>query len=131
MIKVAIIGGSGYAGVELIRLLSLHPRVKLAAVTSEQSSGKQVGKVFPSLQHAISLEYEALDIPALAQKADFFFVALPSGSAMESVAQLIEKNKKVVDLSADYRLKNADEYKQWYLQDHRYIPLLGRSVYGL
>ena len=131
MIKVAVIGGSGYTGAELLRLLSQHPRVKLTAVTSEQSTGKGVGQVYPSLQHRVSLVYEALDVTGLSSKADFFFVALPSGSAMDPVAQWVEKGKKVVDLSADYRLRDAQQYQTWYHQSHRHPSLLGRAVYGL
>ncbi len=131
MIKVAVVGGSGYTGAELIRLLSQHPRVRLTAVTSEQSAGKGVGQVYPSLQHRVSLAYEALDVANLSSRADFFFVALPSGSAMDAVAQLVEKGKKVVDLSADYRLHDAQQYQTWYHQSHRHPSLLGRAVYGL
>jgi N-acetyl-gamma-glutamyl-phosphate reductase len=131
MIRVAVIGGSGYTGVELLRLLSQHPQVQLAAITSEQSAGKDVGQVFPSLQNRVSLVYEALDVTAISQKADFFFVALPSGSSMDSVAQLVDKGKKVVDLSADYRLRQVQQYSAWYHQHHKHPHLLERAVYGL
>jgi N-acetyl-gamma-glutamyl-phosphate reductase len=131
MIKVAVIGGSGYTGAELLRILSRHPQVKITSVTSEQSVGKRVGEVFPSLQPRLSLVYEALNVKAISRKSDFFFVALPSGSAMEPVAQLVETGKKVVDLSADYRLRDATQYQEWYHQPHRYTSLLKRAVYGL
>jgi len=131
MIKAAVVGGSGYTGAELLRLLFQHPQVRLTAVTSEQSAGRGVGQVFPSLQHQLSLVYEALDVAAISQKADFFFVALPSGSAMDPVAQLVEKGKKVVDLSADYRLREAQQYQTWYHQPHKHPSLLPRAVYGL
>jgi len=131
MFRVAVVGGSGYTGAELLRLLSQHPQVRLTAVTSEQSAGKGVGEVFPSLQHRLLLVYEVLDVATISQKADFFFVALPSGSAMEPVAQLVERGKKVVDLSADYRLRDAQQYQEWYHQPHRYPSLLDRAVYGL
>lgn len=131
MIRVAIIGGTGYTGSELIRLLSRHPEVRLTAMTSEQSAGKGVGQVFPSLQHGPLPVYEALDLEAIGQKADFFFIALPSGSAQDPVAWLVEKDKKVVDLSADYRLHQPQLYPEWYNQSHRYPSLLAQAVYGL
>jgi N-acetyl-gamma-glutamyl-phosphate reductase len=131
IIQVAVIGGGGYAGAELLRLLSLHPQVRISCVTSEQSAGKDVGKVFPSLQHRLQMQFEKLDAGVLAQKADFFFVALPSGSAMDCVAELVKKGKLVVDLSADYRLRDPGVYEKWYRQPHRHAALLDQAVYGL
>lgn len=129
--RIAVIGATGYTGIELLRLLSLHPRVCIAAVTSEQSAGKSVAQVLPSLGTGPFPPLEALDIESVAQKADFFFIALPAGSAMEAAAALVQKGKKVIDLSADYRLRDPRVYETWYRRPHRHPALLGEAVYGL
>ena len=130
-IDVAVIGASGYAGLELLRLLLGHPGVRISAVTSEQSAGQPVRQVFPALQTEEIPPYESLNLEAIGQKADFFFVALPAGSALEPVAQLVRMGKKVVDLSADYRLQDPRQYQDWYHHIHPDPALLQRAVYGL
>ena len=131
MLKVAIIGASGYTGGELLRLMVRHPKVKITAVTSEQSVGKPVEALFPNLIGESSLIFEPLDVEAQSAKADFFFVALPHTTAMACAAQLIGEGKKVVDLSADFRLKDPQLYQQWYKTEHAYPDLLRSAVYGL
>ncbi|HHN64479.1 MAG TPA: N-acetyl-gamma-glutamyl-phosphate reductase [Nitrospirae bacterium] len=131
MLKVAICGGSGYTGSELIRLLSAHPRVEIAAVTSERSAGLAVHQHFPHLRNLSHLKFEPLERERLSEKADLFFLALPHGASQETVAFFVKKGKKVIDLSADYRLKDPETYRRWYGIDHAFPGLLKRAVYGL
>jgi N-acetyl-gamma-glutamyl-phosphate reductase len=131
MVRVVIVGASGYTGVELLRLLVQHPEVRITAVTSEQSAGKRVDSLFSSLAGQIDLVFEPLDLEVLSHKADFFFLALPHTTAMPVASWLIRKGKKVVDLSADFRLKDPDLYQQWYKIAHTDTDLLRSAVYGL
>jgi len=130
-IKVAICGGSGYTGAELLRILSGHPRVQVAAVTSEQSAGKSPSDLYGQLHSYPELTYEPLDKQKLLKKADLFFMALPHGASQEAVAYFHKKGKKVVDLSADFRLKNPLIYEQWYKTQHKQTATLANAVYGL
>ncbi len=130
-ISVAVVGASGYAGAELLRLITLHPRFRLVAVTSEKSSGKPVAEVFPHLATRVPLVFEALEPEAVAKRADAVFLALPHSKSFEPVAACVGAKKKVVDLSADFRLKDAAQYERWYGTSHPYPPLLETAVYGL
>ena len=130
-LKVAICGGSGYTGAELLRILSRHPRVEVTAVTSERSAGKSPADLFPQLHGYEELVYEPLNKQKLLKKADLFFMALPHGASQEAVAYFHKKGKYVVDLSADYRLKNHLIYEQWYNTPHKFAHLLSDAVYGL
>ena len=131
MLKVAVLGASGYTGGELLRLLSLHPRIKLVAATSEQSAGKPIDGVFPNLKGRLSLTLESLDLNRLTGRADLFFLALPHTTAMPVASRLIEKKKRVIDLSADFRLKDPKTYATWYKTPHLDPELLARACYGL
>jgi N-acetyl-gamma-glutamyl-phosphate reductase len=130
MLKVAIVGASGYTGVELLRILYGHPEVAISCVTSEQSAGKRISEVFPSLWGRYDLVLENLEPVRIAEKADFIFTALPHKAAMEVVPTFLRLGKRVVDLSADYRLADAREYEQWY-EPHMSPELLKKAVYGL
>ncbi len=130
MLKVAIVGASGYTGVELLRLLHCHPEVAVTCVTSEQSAGKAVSEVFPTLRSRYSLVLENLEPDRIADRADFIFTALPHKAAMEVVPTFLKLGKRVVDLSADYRLRDAKEYEAWY-EPHMNPALLKQAVYGL
>jgi len=130
MLKVAIVGASGYTGVELLRILHTHPEVAVTCVTSEQSAGKRISEVFPSLRGRCDLMLENLEPVRIAEKADFIFTALPHKAAMEVVPTFIKLGKRVVDLSADYRLHDAAEYEKWY-EPHMSPALLKKAVYGL
>jgi len=130
MLKVAIIGGSGYTGGELLRLLKQHPYVKIAAVTSERSKGKPVSNLLPNLKDC-KLVFEPLKIKNLVKRADLFFLCLPHKTSQETVASLYKAGKKVIDLSADYRLKDKAVYEQWYETRHKFSALLRNAVYGL
>ena len=130
MLNVAIIGASGYTGVELIRLLSNHPNVALRMVTSRQFAGKPISQVFPNLRNKVDLICENPDIDRLCASADLFFAAVPHKTAMDLVPQLRRAGRKVIDLSADFRLRDQAVYEEWY-QPHSSAQFLGEAVYGL
>jgi N-acetyl-gamma-glutamyl-phosphate reductase len=131
MTKVAICGGSGYTGIELIRILSGHSKVEIATITSEKSAGKKLADLFPHLHSCGDLVYEPLRQEKLLKKADVFFLALPHGASQEAVDFFFRNGKKVIDLSADYRLRNPDTYKTWYGLSHDFVSTLRKAVYGL
>jgi N-acetyl-gamma-glutamyl-phosphate reductase len=131
MIRVAVCGGSGYAGGELLRILSNHPLITVTTVTSERSTGKSVIDLFPNLYHYSNLTYEPLRSGNILDKADVFFMALPHGESQKAVDFFFREGKKVVDLSADYRLKDTKIYKQWYKAEHMFQKTLKNAVYGL
>lgn len=131
MIKVGILGASGYTGIELTRLLLRHPEVEIVVLTSEKYAHKEVGSVFPSLRGWVNLSYQPLVPEEAAESCDLIFVALPHGTAMNVVPSLIRAGKKVVDLSADFRLKASVAYQEWYKHLHACPDLLEEAVYGL
>lgn len=130
MHKVAVIGASGYTGVELLRLLAGHPGVTVTCVTSRQQAGQPLGEVFPSLAGIFDLTFEAVEPAALAARADLVFLAVPHQAAMGMVPELLAAGCRVVDLSADYRLRDAAVYAEWY-EPHHTPELLAEAVYGL
>ena len=131
MIKVAICGGSGYTGIVLLRILAGHPKVKVTTITSEKSAGKKITEVFPHLHRYKDLVYENLDREKLLGKADLFFLALPHGASQEAVSFFYGNGKKVIDLSADYRLTDPATYEEWYGSSHNFQSALKKAVYGL
>ena len=134
MKKVAIVGASGYSGEELVRLLLNHPQVELTAVTSRQSAGQTVAQVFPrfaSHPKSKALRFSEPNAELLAKQAEIVFLALPHGVAAEFAVPLMQSGCIVIDLSADFRLKSADVYKEFYTHDHPAPELLKKSVYGL
>ena len=130
MLNVAIVGASGYTGLELIRLLDRHPQVTISCVTSEQSAGKRISEIFPTLRGRCDLILEPLDPAAITAKADLIFTALPHQAAMKVVPDFLAAGKKVVDLSADYRLHDPAVYGAWY-EPHLNPELLPEAVFGL
>lgn len=130
MLKVAIVGASGYTGVELLRILHAHPEVAVTCVTSEQSAGRPVSDVFPTLRGRMDLPLENLEPVGIAGKVDIVFTALPHKAAMEVVPTFVKMGKNVVDLSADYRLHDAGVYGRWY-DKHLNPELLQEAVYGI
>jgi N-acetyl-gamma-glutamyl-phosphate reductase len=130
MLKAAVVGASGYTGVELIRILHNHPEVAVTSVTSEQSAGKSLSEVFPSLRGRYDKTLEPLVPEKIAEKADIVFTALPHKAAMEVVPVFLAAGKIVIDLSADYRLHDAEVYAAWY-DRHLNPELLSEAVYGL
>lgn len=131
MVKVGVVGATGYTGVELLRLLATHPGVVVETITSERYSGREITSVFPSLHGLVSLRCTSLNAREVAAACDLAFVALPHTESAKVVSALVEEGKRVVDLSADFRLKDATVYKQWYSVQHPAPELLSRSVYGL
>ena len=130
MIRAGIVGGTGYTGVELLRFLSRHPEVDLMAVTSRAQQGKPVAAVFPSLRGVTELVFSDPETAAL-KKCDLVFFATPSGTAMHRVPDLIEAGINVIDLSADFRLRDKDEWERWYGREHACPDYLSKAVYGL
>ena len=130
MHRIAVIGASGYTGVELLRLLSRHPETELACVTSRQYAGQSVSEVFPSLQGSLDLTFEEINLEGLADRADLVFTAVPHQAAMGMIPALLDAGCRVVDLSADFRLGDVSTYEAWY-QEHTAPELLGEAVYGL
>ena len=132
--SVAVVGASGYIGEELARLLLAHPHVDLAAVTSRQFAGKTLAEVFPRFSHdekAKALKFTDSDATQLARMAEIIFLALPHGLAAEFARPLLQSGAQVVDLSADFRIKDAAVYKEFYGNHHPAPELLGEAVYGL
>ncbi len=133
--KVAIIGASGYSGEVLVQLLLNHPHAELVAVTSRQNAGQTLAQIFPkfaSHPKSRTLRLARIQTPRiLAKQADVVFLALPHGVAAEYAVPLLNAGCTVIDLSADFRLKSADVYKEFYAHDHLAPDLLQKSVYGL
>ncbi len=128
--RVGIIGATGYTGVELIRLLLHHPRVEVTALTSQKYAGIPLDQVFLSLTKLLPIKCEELNIDQVSTKTDFIFTAVPHKTAMEIVPLFHQKGKRIIDLSADFRFKDAGVYERWY-QKHISPNLLPESVYGL
>ena len=130
MIEVGIVGGTGYTGIELIRLLLQHPQARLKMLTSRTEAGVKVADMFPSLRGVLDLAFSPLDIDQL-KTCDVVFFATPHGVAMKHAKELTEAGVKVIDLAADFRLQNLDQFKEWYGMDHDCPEILKDSVYGL
>jgi N-acetyl-gamma-glutamyl-phosphate reductase len=132
--KIGIVGASGYSGEELVRLLLHHPHAELAAVTSRQNAGQTVAQVFPKFGNhprARELRFSEPKVELLSKQTDIVFLALPHGVAAEYAVPLLQAGCIVIDLSADFRVKSAAVYKEFYTHDHPAPELLAKSVYGL
>src|SRR5205085_9252261 len=133
-IPVAIVGASGYAGEDLVRLLLAHPAADLVAITSRQYAGQTLAQVFPKFAHhprSKELRFSEPNAEVLAKQAQVVFLALPHGVAAEYAVPLLQHGALVIDLSADFRLKSAEIYKEFYAHDHPAPELLAKSIYGL
>ena len=130
MIKVGIVGGTGYTGVELLRLLAAHPQVDLQAITSRSEEGMAVADMFPNLRGHVDLKFTAPDAAVL-KACDVVFFATPNGIAMTQVQELLDAGVKVIDLAADFRLKDVGVWEQWYGMQHACPELVAGAVYGL
>jgi N-acetyl-gamma-glutamyl-phosphate reductase len=130
MIKAAIVGGTGYTGVELLRLLAAHPEVELSAITSRSEAGQAVADMFPNLRGHVDLAFCEPDQAGLTD-CDVVFFATPNGIAMQHAPELLDAGVRVIDLAADFRLKDPAEWAQWYGQPHACPELLEEAVYGL
>jgi N-acetyl-gamma-glutamyl-phosphate reductase len=131
MIRVAIIGATGYTGLELIKILLRHPEVEITTLTSRSEGNPHVASVHPQLAGRIDLQMADLSPAEVAARAEVAFSCLPHGVTASIVPKLLEAGMKVVDLSADYRLNSADSYAEWYGQKHADPARLGTTVYGL
>jgi N-acetyl-gamma-glutamyl-phosphate reductase len=131
MVRVAILGATGYTALELIKLLLRHPEVEITTLTSRQEGSPQVGAVHPALLGRLDLRLEDLGPVAVASRADCVFSCLPHGVTATIVPHLLSAGAKVVDFSADYRLDDAETFKQWYGEKHPDPERLGKTVYGL
>ena len=132
--KVAVVGASGYTGEELVRLLLAHPNIDLVAATSRQLAGKSLAEVFPRLAHsgkAASLKFSDSDAKQISRDASVVFLALPHGLAAEFGKPFLSAGLRVLDLSADFRVKDPDVYREFYNHEHPAPELLGKAVYGL
>lgn len=133
-INIAIIGGTGYTGVELIRLLSRHPNASIRYLTSRSEKGRKVSDIFPSLLGVCDIAYSDMTdemMDEIGQNCDIVFFATPHGVAMSHTPKLIVQGAKVIDLGADFRLQNLDEFSKWYGLEHTCSDILATSVYGM
>ncbi|MDL1861166.1 N-acetyl-gamma-glutamyl-phosphate reductase [Betaproteobacteria bacterium PRO7] len=129
-IRVGVVGGTGYTGVELLRLLAQHPAVEVATITSRKDAGTRVADMFPSLRGRVDLAFATPDEAPLA-KCDVVFFATPHGVAMSQARELLAAGVRVIDLAADFRLKDPAEFERWYKMPHTCPDLLAEAVYGL
>lgn len=130
MVKVGIVGGTGYTGVELLRLLAAHAEVEVVAITSRAECGRRVDDLFPNLRGHYDLAFSEPDVQMLAA-CDVVFFATPHNVAMNMVPELLAAHARVIDLSADYRIRDAALWSHWYGESHASPELLGEAVYGL
>jgi N-acetyl-gamma-glutamyl-phosphate reductase len=129
-VQVAVIGAAGYAGEELLRILSRHRQAEIKVVTSRKYAGQPVSDVFPRFW-GTDLKFSQPDVKQIAYTCDVVFLALPHGLATEYAIPLLEAGLKVIDISADFRLKSPEKYKEYYKEDHPAVELLAKAVYGM
>jgi N-acetyl-gamma-glutamyl-phosphate/LysW-gamma-L-alpha-aminoadipyl-6-phosphate reductase len=129
--KVGVVGASGYVGGELLRLLVVHPKVEVNMVTSRQKAGEYVHRIHPSLKGFIDLTFSPLDMEKLVNSCDIVFTSVPHGKSNKIVKELYGRGIKIIDLSADFRLKNPKDYVKWYGWEHPFPELLSKSAYGV
>ncbi len=130
MLKVGIVGGTGYTGVELLRLLATHPHAEVVSITSRAEAGRRVSELYGSLRGHVELAFSEPDLDQLA-RCDLVFFATPNGTAMKMVPELLDAGTRVIDLAADFRLKDAALWEQWYGMPHACTEVLEQAVYGL
>ena len=130
MIKVGIVGGTGYTGVELLRLLAAHPEVEIQVITSRSEKGLPVADMYPNLRGHLDIAFSEPDMKILTQ-CDVVFFATPNGIAMTMARELVDAGVKVIDLAADFRIKDIKEWSKWYGMEHACPELVEQAVYGL
>ncbi len=130
MIKIAVLGATGYAGIELVRILSSHPEAEIKILGSQSFDGQPVSEVYGNFDHVLEMDCEKLDIDKVAE-CDVAFTALPHGASKDVIPSLIEKGIKVIDLSGDFRYDDIKVYEEWYGEKHSSPELLAESVYGM
>ena len=131
MMRIGIIGGSGYVGSELLRLLLLHPKAEVTMVTSRQAVGEYIFNVHPNLRGLTQLKFVPHDIAEFQKNCDLIFTATPHGGSVNRVPKLLEAGLKVIDMSADFRLKNPADYETYYGWEHAHPEILKEAAYGL
>ena len=129
--RIGIIGGSGYVGSELLRLLLMHPQTEVTMVTSRQSAGEFVFNIHPNLRGLTQLKFVPQDMTELQKNCDLVFTATPHGGSVNLVPKLLEAGLKVIDMSADFRLKNPVDYETYYGWTHAHPEMLKEAAYGL
>jgi len=129
--RVGVVGGSGYVGGELLRLLFLHPKVEITAVTSQKYAGEFLFVVHPNLRGITQLKFIPYSLSEIGKNCDLVFTALPHGASGKFIPDLLKAGLKVIDMSADFRLKNPEDYIKWYGWSHPMPELLNEAVYGL
>lgn len=129
-IKIGIVGGTGYTGVELLRILAEHPHISVEMITSRSESGVKVRDMFPNLRGFYDLEFQEPNVEQLSQ-CDLVFFATPNGVAMKQVPELLSRGVKVIDLAADFRIKDIAVWEQWYGMQHACADIVAEAVYGL
>lgn len=130
-VRVSVIGASGYGGAEAVRLLATHPEARLVHVTAETQKGRPFSDLYPNLRGFVDFVTQELDVRALAADSDVAIVSLPSGKAMSIVPELLERGVRVIDVAADFRLRDATQYPVWYKFEHTAPRQLAEAVYGL
>ncbi len=130
MIRAGIVGGTGYTGVELLRLLAGHPQVGVAVITSRSEAGRPVAELFPNLRGHLDLHFTPPDMARL-KECDLVFFATPNGTAMKMVPELLQAGVRVIDLAADFRIREVEVWENWYGMRHACPELLEEAVYGL
>lgn len=131
MIRAGVLGGTGYAGIEVVRLLLRHPEAEITRIVSQSYAGQKIAEVYPSLMGVCDVVCSALDVDDIAANCDVVFTALPHGASKEVIPSLYEKGLKVIDLSGDFRYNDPAVYEKWYGESHSNPELLQESVYGL
>lgn len=130
MIRVGIVGGTGYTGAELLRLLASHPEAEAKIITSRSEAGRDVADMYPSLRGHCDLKFSQPEVAEL-KSCDVLFFATPHGVAQSMMSELIDGNAKVIDLSADFRIRDVETWERWYAQPHQCPELVSEAVYGL
>src|SRR5678815_2434159 len=130
MLKIGIVGGTGYTGVELLRILSQHPEASIQAITSRKEAGIGVAELFPNLRGRVSLKF-CDPAEAALEKCDVVFFATPNGIAMQQTRSLLAAGVRVIDLAADFRIKDVAVWEKWYGMPHACPDLVAEAVYGL
>ncbi len=130
-IKASVIGASGYGGAEAVRLLSTHPQIDIVHVTADSQKGREMSDLYPNLRRYVDQTMIEADAEGIGRDSDVTFLSLPSGKAMHMVLPLLEGGSKVIDIAADFRLRDADLYPVWYKFEHVAPTYLGEAVYGL
>ena len=131
MINVSVLGATGYAGIELVRLLTAHPGVKIVHLVSKSYAGEKLSKIYPNFASVLDIVLEDMNIEKIAADSDVVFTALPHGASKEVIPPLASRGVKIIDFSGDYRYNNRETYEKWYGEEHSSPELLEQAVYGL